>query len=1081
MLNKMKRILLRLGIVIVGLVGLVFLLMYVVPIFYADKINIKVKELMKESIKGDVDFESIDLSFYNKFPSLTATIKKPSIEGVQVDSLLIGKLFEAESVSLGVDIMALLDSKLSFNKIYINQPVVNVNVNEVGLANYDIFVPSDEKEETDESLELKIEELHIDKAEIIYNDLASKLSFVASSFDYIGQGKMSDAVFDLISKASIGSFDFNFDGVHYVKEKPILAKLETKVDTKSLTFVFAKNNLRIKGLPVDFKGRFGFVENGYDMLFDVKTENATLEQLLSVIPPEYQYWLDDTKFAGDVDGKFHLEGKYVVAENLAPNVDLALKIKNGFIQNKQVAKPLENLTLDFSYSMPRLDIQKGIVDVKQLSFDLDGKHSDMNFNVEGLEVIKAKGKINSIVNLDLFQKAIGIDGFAMKGELALDGSFDGTYSKGVVERRTLRKVYRDSTITSIPTFDLKGSIKDGYFKMKELPEALEAINFGFDVVAKDSNYKNTSLRFSDISLSAMGNFIKGNIYLKNLKDFNVEADVDAKVDLENIKQFIPIEDVVLRGVIDAKGSIKGTYEPKRKLFPVIDSEVKFVDGYIQFKKLPDLPIENIQIHTIINSKRGSLNDLTIKVLPINFKIAGEPFQLAASLYNLNNLNYNVKSKGTLNIGNLYKLFKIDGIDVRGRLLTSLFLSGLQSDAVKGNFDKLNNGGKFEVDNITVSSDMFPKPLHIKKGVFSFYKEKMKFEKFEATYGSSKFSMNGYLTNVIGYMLKGDTLRGSFDLQTPYMNVDEFMMFANNKTSKSTTVNTANAGVIQVPKDVNITFNAVGDKIKYTEYNIENFTGNLVVANGGIDLKDTKFNLIGTNVSMNGTYKPTGYRSALFSYNLKASEFDIQRAYKEITMFREMVSMAKDAYGTVSLDYSLKGKLNSSMFPVMKSIEGQGTLSLANISFKGFKLLGAIADKTDAKSLEKGTLSDVNIKSSIKDNVMTIERTKMKMAGFRPRFEGQVSLDGDLNIGFRLGLPPMGIIGIPMRITGNAEDFDIKLGRYKASDVFGKGAKDDDDEDEVDGSDIKSVNDSVPPAPVVQPLPTTKPDSLPKSA
>lgn len=1072
MLNKIKRIIIRGSIIIVVLVALVFGLMYIIPIFYADQINTKVKELMKESIKGDVDFEDINLSFYKKFPLLTATVTKPSIEGVQVDSLFTDKLFEAESINLGVDIMALIDGKLSFNKIYVNNPLVHVNVNEVGNANYDIFVPSDEKEESDESLELKIEELYIEKAEVIYNDLASKLSFVASGFDYIGQGNMSDDIFDLSSKASIESFDFNFDGVHYVKEKPILAKLETKVDTKSLTFVFAKNDVRIKGLPVDFKGHFGFIENGYDMLFDVKTENATLEQLLSIIPPEYQYWLDDTKFAGDVDGKFHLEGKYVVVNNLAPSVSLSLKVKNGFIQNKQVAKPLENLALDFSYTLPRLDIYKGIVEVKQLSFDLDGKHSDMNFNVEGLEVIKAKGKINSIVNLDLFQKAIGIEGFAMKGELALDGAFDGVYSKGVVERRTLRKVYRDNTITSIPLFDVKGSIKNGYFKLAQLPKALEEVNFNFDLAGKDSNYKNVSVRISDISLLAMNNYIKGNLYLKNLHDFNVEADIDAKVDLENIKEFIPVEDIVMRGMIEAKGSIKGTYEPKRKLFPIIDSEIKFVNGYIQFKRIPDLPIENIQIHTIINSKRGSLNDLTIKVLPIDFKIAGEPFQLAASLYNLNNLNYNVKSKGTLNIGNLYRLFKIDGIDVKGKLLTSLFLSGLQSDAVKGNFDKLKNGGRFEVDNITVTSDMFPKPLHIKKGVFSFYKEKMKFEKFEATYGSSKFSMNGYLTNVIGYMLKGDTLKGNFDLQSPYMNVDEFMMFANNKTSKTTTANTANAGVIQLPKDVNITFSAVADKIKYTEYNLENFTGNLVVDKGGIDLKDTKFNLIGTNVTMNGTYKPTGYRSAEFSYNLKASEFDIQRAYKEITLFREMVSMAKDAYGTVALDYSLKGKLNSSMFPIMKSLEGKGTLSLANISFNGFKLLGAIADKTDAKSLEKGTLSDVNIKSSIKDNVMTIERTKMKMAGFRPRFEGQVSLDGDLNIGFRLGLPPMGIIGIPMRITGNAEDFKIKLGRYKASEVFGQGGGDDDDEEE--GSDVKSINDSIPPAPV---LPEgIKPDS-----
>ncbi|MBN8110545.1 hypothetical protein J0J25_23865, partial [Vibrio vulnificus] len=83
----------------------------------------------------------------------------------------------------------------------------------------------------------------------------------------------------------------------------------------------------------------------------------------------------------------------------------------------------------------------------------------------------------------------------------------------------------------------------------------------------------------------------------------------------------------------------------------------------------------------------------------------------------------------------------------------------------------------------------------------------------------------------------------------------------------------------------------------------------------------------------------------------ASEFDIQRAYHEITLFREMVSMAKDAYGNVSLDYKLKGVLDKNMFPVMKSLEGAGVLSIEDISFKGFKLLGAIANKTDAKSLE----------------------------------------------------------------------------------------------------------------------------------
>lgn len=1063
MKSSYKRVLKWIGIGLGVPIALVLLLMYIVPMTYSEVINDKIRILVKENIKGDTEFDKIELSFYKKFPYLTASIDSPSINGVIVDSIYSDKLFEAESISIGINLFRLVKGDISFDKIYVDNPIVYINVNEQGDANYDIFKTNEESDEDDDSFDLKIDRLHIEKANIIYNDLASKISFVAQDFDYIGRGNMSDDVFDIKSVARIKSFDFNFDGVHYVKEKPILAKLETKVDTKSLTFEFKKNNIKIKELPVDFIGNFGFIENGYDMLFDIKTEKATLEQLFSIIPPEYQGWLDNTSFSGDVEGMFKLEGKYVIKDSLSPDVDFLLKVKEGFIKHGEVEKPLEDFNLDFEYHMPELDIQKSKVNINQLKFTIDKKVNNIVFSSTGLDTLSMKGNIDSNLDLALFNKAVGISGFDMRGDFKIKGNVEGTYSKKEIIKRTLRKVTRDTILSSIPTFDLTGSLRNGYFKLAQLPEAIEDVNIDFQGVGIDSNYKNVSINISDFNLKAMDNFIEGRIALKNLANYDVDAELKGKVDLESLKQFIPVHEVEVRGLVEVDGSLKGTYEPNKKRFPIIDTELKIEKGYLKFARLPELPIEDIDIHTQINSKRGSLSDLTVKILPINFRIGGEPFQLAASLYNLNNLNYNVKSKGTLNIGNLYKLFKIDGLDVNGKVITDLVLSGSQSDAINGNYEKLKNGGRFEVSNIKVTSEMFPKPLLIKKGVFKFYQERMKFEKFEAKYGSSNLSMNGYLTNVINYLVKQDTLKGVFDLETPLLNVDEFMMFNTGNASK-TSASSKGSGVIQVPSNLNISFNAIAKKVKYSEYNIEDFIGKLNINKGTIALEETNFSLIGTKVSMNGIYQPTGYRSALFDYHIAASEFDIQRAYKEITLFREMVSMAKDAYGQVSLNYKLSGQLDKDMFPIMKSLEGAGVLSIEDISFKGFKLLGAIADKTDAKSLEKGTLSKVDIKSSIKDNVMTIERTKMKMAGFRPRFEGQVSLDGDLNIGFRLGLPPLGLIGIPMRITGNAEDFDIKLGRYKASEVLGQGS---DDDEEEDGYEVKSVNDPLPEIPEEQ--------------
>ncbi|MBK8087748.1 MAG: hypothetical protein IPK31_07290 [Chitinophagaceae bacterium] len=69
--------------------------------------------------------------------------------------------------------------------------------------------------------------------------------------------------------------------------------------------------------------------------------------------------------------------------------------------------------------------------------------------------------------------------------------------------------------------------------------------------------------------------------------------------------------------------------------------------------------------------------------------------------------------------------------------------------------------------------------------------------------------------------------------------------------------------------------------------------------------------------MEATYAPVNNMQALFSYHINAKEFDIQKAYKEIQLFREMLTSAAKVKGQVSIDYTLNGMLNDSLYPVTK--------------------------------------------------------------------------------------------------------------------------------------------------------------------
>ena len=116
------------------------------------------------------------------------------------------------------------------------------------------------------------------------------------------------------------------------------------------------------------------------------------------------------------------------------------------------------------------------------------------------------------------------------------------------------------------------------------------------------------------------------------------------------------------------------------------------------------------------------------------------------------------------------------------------------------------------------------------------------------------------------------------------------------------------------------------------------------------------------------------------------------------------------------------------------LRGGGTLSVSKVKVKGLRLFSAISKESN-RDVNDPDLSKVDIKSTINNNIMTIERTRMKVSAFRLRLEGQTSFDGRLNLHFRVGLPPFGVIGIPLTITGTQDNPIVKVRRGSDKDTL----------------------------------------------
>ena len=484
----------------------------------------------------------------------------------------------------------------------------------------------------------------------------------------------------------------------------------------------------------------------------------------------------------------------------------------------------------------------------------------------------------------------------------------------------------------------------------------------------------------------------------------------------------------------------GKYSPANHLFPGTLGLFSLTNGSIQTSYYPH-PIEQINVGVNCSDKSGDLHSLQVQVSPAGFYFEGKPFQFKGDFKNFDDLNYDVSLKGELDLGKIYKVFAVKDVDINGFIRADATFKGKQSDATNRRFSLLRNAGTMDFKELSVSYELFPKPFIIHRGHFRFDQDKMWFETFQADYGHSDFQLKGYVTNVINYVLaKNATLQATFSLKSANIDLNEFAVNASSSSSKATADTSRQTGVIMIPPDLDLSINAEAVKVLYTDVTMNQFAGGVKIRQAGIELTETGFELIGCKVVMSGKYNTISASRAAFDYHLKATDFDVQRAYKEIKLFHDLASSAANASGFVSIDYSLSGKLNEKMYPIYPSLAGGGRLSVKQLKFKNWKLFNTVSSQSGKSELTDPDLSKIDVKSTIKNNIINIEKMKFKTSGFRIRFEGKTSFENKINFKMRIGLPPLGIIGIPLRITGTSDNPKIRMG---SSDSDPLGEKEDD--------------------------------------
>ena len=128
---------------ILGLLFLIIILLLIlIPILYKKEIYQKVQKAASEQINGKLEFNDLSLSLLKHFPKASISLDKLSIHSyATIDS---AEILAIDKLDLAFDFWNLfnLDKGIEIKKLFLDHPVVNININNKGLANYDIIKSS---------------------------------------------------------------------------------------------------------------------------------------------------------------------------------------------------------------------------------------------------------------------------------------------------------------------------------------------------------------------------------------------------------------------------------------------------------------------------------------------------------------------------------------------------------------------------------------------------------------------------------------------------------------------------------------------------------------------------------------------------------------------------------------------------------------------------------------------------------------------------------------------------------------------------------------------------------------------------
>jgi hypothetical protein len=456
----MKKFLIIIG----GLIGVIILAMILVPIIFKDDIKKAVDDAITENVKANVFYDpnGINLTLFKNFPNFTFGMENFGVSGL--DQFKSDTLVSVGSFEIVIDLMsAISGDQITINSITLDEPKILVKVLKDGSANYDIAVESESAAVEDvadsgesSSFNIGINKWEIKNGSLDYIDESLAFTTSIKGLNHVGSGDFDLVIFDMLTKTTVDNFSLGFEAVEYISNKQLDIDLIMSIDLNNAKYTFKENTVKMNDFGFCFDGFVAMPTDDIDIDITYSGKDISLKSILSLIPGDYQSYLEGVTAGGEINFDGFVKGK--VTETLLPTVNTKLGIKNGSIRYAQYPIPMDQINVSTELNIPGDNMDNMSFEMSKFHMLVDGEEVSSTMSFKNLANYTWAFSLLGNLDLEKILKIVPIEDTELKGKIKADFKTSGNMA--LVDAEKYDQLPASGGM----------SISDFYFASPDLPQ-----------------------------------------------------------------------------------------------------------------------------------------------------------------------------------------------------------------------------------------------------------------------------------------------------------------------------------------------------------------------------------------------------------------------------------------------------------------------------------------------------------------------------------------------------------------------------------------------------------------------------------